>query len=629
MSLTSVKASIGENTKGAPVIVLESPWNITFQLRELPGVKYIGKLKRYEMPLSWSSCVMLRTEFGKDITIEPDLKSWAKGERADRIDPVMRIRDLTSLACGDETNDHEDLLYPFQIAGREFLVTARQALLGDEQGTGKTIQVLAALRQTGAYPALVVCPNSLKRNWEAETKKWLPEATPIVVHGSAKQKRDALKLVADSKNPVVIINIESMRMFSRLAHYSGVRNLKCTQCDKYGGNPDLTQARCETHPKELNEMIFKTCVLDEAHRVKDPRAKQTRAIWSVFHDSDVEYRWALTGTPLANHPGDVWSIMHAIAKEDFPGRVAFIDRYALQSWNAFGAMNIVGLRSDMSDEFFKIFHPRFRRMQKAVVLPQLPPKIRTIRLVEMSTKQKKAYDELSTSLVTKLDDGSLLIARNNLAAATRLLQLSSSYCEVDRGETPKDPASWTVTPTTPSPKVDELVEVILENEGSSIAVAAEHKKLLNLAAARLDKEGIPYVMITGDVDADERAKNLAMFQEGDVPVIMFTYKAGGVGLTMSKANTLIRLQRSWSLVDNMQGEDRVHRIGSEKHDWINIIDLVTDDTIEVQQCMRLYDKSQRMEEIVRDREQRVKHGVSTAEMDAELERLENAFLGEN
>lgn len=626
---TSVRAYVSENAKGMPVIALESPWNITFQLRELPGVKYIGKLKRYEMPLSWSSCVMLRTEFGRDIAIEPDLKAWAKKERASRIDPVMRIRDITSLACGDASNDHEDLLYPFQVAGREFLVTAKRALLGDEQGTGKTIQVLAALRQTGKYPAIIVCPNSLKRNWERETLKWLPEATPIVVHGSAKQKRDALRLVPDSKNPVVIINIESMRMFSKLAHYSGVRNLKCTQCDKYGGNPDLTAARCETHLKELNEMIFRTCVLDEAHRVKDPQAKQTRAIWSVFHGSEVEYAWALTGTPLANNPADIWSIMHAVAKDDFPGRTGFIDRYATQMWSAFGSMILGGLRSDTKEEFFKIFHPRFRRMQKAIVLPQLPPKIRTIRLVEMSTKQRKAYDELSDSLVTRLDDGSLLIARNNLTAAVRLLQLSSSYCEVDRGETPEDPSSWTVTPTAPSPKVDELVDVIRENEGSSVAVAAEHKKLLNLAAERLDKENIPYVMITGDVDADERAKNLARFQDGDVPVIMFTYQAGGVGLTMSKANTLIRLQRSWSLVSNLQGEDRVHRIGSEKHESINIIDIVTDDTIEVQQCMRLYDKSQRMEEIVRDREQRIAHGVSTAEMDDELERLNGAFLGEN
>lgn len=634
--MASVKASIDVNGKNQHVIVLESPWNISFELRTIPGVKYVGSRQRYEMPLSWSSCILLRAVFERDIEIAPELKEWAWDERTRRIDPAMKIRDvITDVEDGDaffeydSSNDHNALLYPFQRVGSDFLVAAEDALLGDEQGTGKTIQVLAALRKTGAYPAIVVCPNSVKRNWEAEVIKWLPEATPIVIHGSAKQKRESLARWHTEKNPVVIINIESMRMFSRLAPYGGVRLVKCTDCDKYGGNPNLkSKASCESHPKELNELFFRTCVLDEAHRVKDPSAKQTRAIWSVFHGSEVRYRWALTGTPLANHPGDVWAIMHAVAPQDFPTRAAFIDRYALQSWNAFGSMDIVGLRQDTRDEFFKIFHPRFRRMQKSIVLPQLPPKVRTIRLVEMTPKQRKAYKELADELVTRLDDGSLLIARNNLAAATRLLQLSSSYCNVDRGETPEDPATWNVEPVAPSPKVDELLEIVKENSDHSIAVAAEHKKLINLAAEKLASEGITAVCITGDVDADERARNLRMFQEGKAQVILFTYKAGGVGLTMNRADILVRLQRSWSLIDNMQGEDRVHRIGSEVHESVNIIDLVADDTIEVQQCLRLHQKSQRMEEIVRDREQLVKHGASTAAMDEELERLENAFLGE-
>lgn len=611
------------------MIVLESPWNISFELRTIPGVKYVGKRSRYEMPLSWASCVLLRAVFDRDITIESDLKDWARGEREFRIDPAMELRELTELDVEpEETTDHDDRLYPYQRVGAEFLVNARDALLGDEQGTGKTIQVLAALRKTDAYPALVVCPNSVKRNWEAEVIRWLPEATPFVVHGSAKQKRDIIAESMQIDRAVVIINIESMRMFARLAPYGNVRLAKCTGCDKYGGTPELTASRCESHPKELNLYGFRTCVLDEAHKVKDPTAKQTRAIWSVFHGQRVEYRWALTGTPLANHPGDVWSIMHAVAREDFPARGAFIDRYALQSWNQFGAMDIVGLRQDTRDEFFRIFHPRFRRMQKAIVLPQLPPKVRSIRLVDMSAKQRKAYNELARELITKLDDGSLLLARNNLAAATRLLQLSSSYCNVDRGETPNDPSTWTVEPVAPSPKVDELLNVIRENPDHSIAVAAEHKKLINLAAEKLAEEGIIAVCVTGDVDADERARNLKMFQEGKAQVILFTYKAGGVGLTMSRADILVRLQRSWSLVDNLQGEDRVHRIGSEQHESVNIIDLVTDDTVEVQQCMRLYQKSQRMEEIVQDRERLVAAGVSTAAMDEELARLENAFLGE-
>src|SRR5690606_40345437 len=92
----------------------------------------------------------------------------------------------------------------------------------------------------------------------------------------------------------------------------------------------------------------------------------------------------------------------------------------LLSWNAFGAMDIVGLRPDTREEFHKILSPRFRRMLKSVVLPQLPPKVRSIRTVEMSPKQRKAYDELSSSLVTRLDDGTLLVARSNLSAAIRL-----------------------------------------------------------------------------------------------------------------------------------------------------------------------------------------------------------------
>jgi len=626
-------ADVEELDDGTRVIVLASPWNLTFELREVPGTRYIGKRKRWEMPLSWSSCIMLRSVFGQNITIGQGLKVWAREERSHRIDPSLELRELTELPDGygdypDGANDHDGRLYPYQLAGREFLVTARQALLGDEQGSGKTIQVLAALRRTDAYPAVVICPNSVKEHWANEVRTWLPEATPIVMSGSAKQKRDALKTMDEVDRAVVIINIESVRIFSRLAPYGNIRLARCTDCDKYGGSPAVKKGSCEVHAKELNEIPFRTAIFDEAHRSKDPRAKQTRAIWSVFHNPSVEYRWALTGTPMANNPGDLWSIMHAVAPGDFQSRSKFIDRYALLSWNAFGAMDIVGLRPDTREEFHKILSPRFRRMLKSVVLPQLPPKVRSIRTVEMSPKQRKAYDELSSSLVTRLDDGTLLVARSNLSAAIRLLQLSSSYCEIELGDTPEEPSSWTVTPTEPSPKVDELVELIRENEGHSIAVSAEHRKLLELAEQRLIKEGIPCVTITGAVSTEDRQRNLELFQAGKVKVIMFTYKAGGVGLTMNAADILVRLQRSWSLVDNLQGEDRVHRIGSEIHDSVNIIDVVTANTVEVQQCLRLHSKSQRLEEIVRDRDQLVKHGLPTDDIDNELERLETAFLGE-
>lgn len=124
----------------------------------------------------------------------------------------------------------------------------------------------------------------------------------------------------------------------------------------------------------------------------------------------------------------------------------------------------------------------------------------------------------------------------------------------------------------------------------------------------------------------QRDETIEAFQSGKLKYILFTYKAGGVGLNMTAADTLVRLQRSWSLIDNQQGEDRVHRIGSEIHEAITIIDIITADTIEETQVEKLYAKMQRLEEIVRDREQLRAAGKSTAHLDDEAARIEAADL---
>lgn len=514
--------------------------------------------------------------------------------------------------------------------------------------SGKTLQALAAMRavnkqdsrdvwgtgedagtgyvEPGAYPALVVCPNSTKRNWAREVRKWLPEATPVVIDGSAAKRRKQLIEAAEVPNAIIIMNIESVRLHSRLAAYGSVRLKSCRECDTVGGDETLTPAKCETHDKELNAIPFKVCVLDEAHRVKDPRALQTRAIWRVFHGPTVEYRWAMTGTPVANHPGDIWSILHTIDPDGFPRKSAFIDRYALVEFNAFGGMSIVGLNPATRDEFLGLLDARFRRMIKTLVLEQLPAKTRVVRHVEMSAKQAKAYKEVAAEYVLTTDSGDKLVMNGNLPAATRLLQLASAMCEVDKGETPNDIGSWKVTLTDPSSKIDELMNIIADNPEKPLAIAAEHKQLIDLAAKRLTAAGIEFGTVTGGVSGAKRDETVEAFQSGKLKYILFTYKAGGVGLNMTAADTLVRLQRSWSLVDNMQGEDRVHRIGSEQHEAITIIDIITADTIEETQVEKLYAKMQRLEEIVRDREQLEASGKSTAHLDAEAARIESLDL---
>jgi SNF2 family DNA or RNA helicase len=265
-------------------------------------------------------------------------------------------------------------------------------------------------------------------------------------------------------------------------------------------------------------------------------------------------------------------------------------------------------------------------MLKALVLDQLPAKTRVVRHVEMSAKQQKAYDEVAAEYVLTTDSGDKLVMNGNLPAATRLLQLASAMCDVDKGETPADPGSWKVTLTDPSSKIDELMSIIEDNPGKPLAIAAEHKQLIDLTARRLEAAGIEYGVITGGVSGAQRDETVEAFQSGKLKYILFTYKAGGVGLNMTAADTLVRLQRSWSLIDNMQGEDRVHRIGSEQHEAITIIDIITAGTIEETQVEKLYAKMQRLEEIVRDREQLQAAGKSTAHLDAEAARIESLDL---
>lgn len=621
----------GMTPQGHPLTTL---WSDKPLIAEIPGKMWDSRRKLFTLPLSWAACIQARALFGDRLKVGKGLSLWSRIEKQSR-DTAARYRDArepVDMHAYDEGNDHSEKLYPFQVPGRDFLVAAKYALLGDEMGSGKTLQALAAMRAVskfpgkGAYPALVVCPNSTKRNWAREVAKWLPEANAVVIDGSAAKRRKQIAEAADVPNAVVIMNIESVRLHSRLAAYGSVRLKSCRECDKVGGDEALTPARCETHDKELNAIPFKVCVLDEAHRVKDPRALQTRAIWRVFHGPSVEYRWAMTGTPVANHPGDIWSILHTIDPIGFPRKSAFIGRYALTEFNAFGGMSIVGLNPATRGEFLSLLDARFRRMIKALVLPQLPAKTRVVRHVEMTPKQKKMYNEVASEYVLTTEAGDKLVMNGNLPAATRLLQLASATCEVDRGETPDDPYTWNVTLADPSSKIDELMDIIADNPDKPLAIAAEHKQLLDLAGKRLTAAGIEYGTVTGGVSTAERDKTVEAFQSGKLKYILFTYKAGGVGLNMTAADTLVRLQRSWSLVDNMQGEDRVHRIGSEVHEAITIIDIIAADTIEETQVEKLYAKMQRLEEIVRDREQLMNAGENAADLDAEQARIESGDL---
>ena len=256
-------------------------------------------------------------------------------------------------------------------------------------------------------------------------------------------------------------------------------------------------------------------------------------------------------------------------------------------------MTIIGLKPETKDEFFLSVDPRMRRMPKEAVLPFLPKKTYTTRYVEMSQKQERAYRQMENDLIALLDD-SVTVAVNPLTQLTRLTQFASAFAEMnENGE---------VKLTAPSNKIDALVEILEELDGEPAVVFAQSRQLIELAAKKLDDLKISYGMIVGGQTPDERELAKNEFQAGRRRVILCTIAAGGIGITLTRSATAIFLQRSWSMVDNSQAEDRVHRIGSEIHDKITIVDVVSVGTVEERQRVVLGNKLERLEEVMRDRE---------------------------
>lgn len=577
-------------------IIITSDWRFKELCKSIPGSTYDAKTQNWKVPVSWSACLALRSTFKDELVLGDRIKGWAVKERTNRIDPANSLRDLEVLP--EEETGNEDL-FPHQRAGVKFLATARQALLADEPGLGKTAQAIRALKAVKdggevIFPALVVCPNTLKKNWQREFKKWWPEVNVQVIKGSATQRR---KQFDEEDVDVYVINWESLRSHSRLAPYGSVALAKCQDC---GGHDErVTLNRCEVHPRELNAIDFKAVIADEMHRSKEPKSKQTRALWSATGNADI--RFALTGTPIANNVLDMWAILHWLSPQEFPSKTRWIDRMINTMLNAFGGMMVLGVKPHMEEEFHAAINPRMRRMLKSRVLPWLPEMMFERRDVEMSTKQKKAYSQMRDNMIAELEGtGDAVVAPSVLTQTLRLHQFASSYAEMLVDEVTGEPK---VRLSEPSCKIDALMDDIKNGDfgEDSVAVCAVSRQLLELLSANLTKEGIAHGMITGAQNEDERQMAIDDFQAGRIKWILFTDKAGGVGVTLTAARRLVMLQRPWSLVDHKQALDRVHRIGSEIHDSVVIMDYVTEGTIEERVIQVLETKADNFDQIVKDR----------------------------
>lgn len=582
-----IRADVFDDTH----IVIEStlPLRDKDRILTFPGARYDTKAHRFLAPLTWATVRMLAGVFQGQIETSDALQEWKRNEWETRVWPALLLRRAWDAEGSPD-------LYPFQRAGVQFLAYAGKALLCDEMGTGKTVQTIRTLaelvnRGRNPFPCIIVAPNNMVITWQKEFARWWPGIKVNVVKGSLKKRQE---IIADPAH-VYVVNFEGARSHTRLAPYGSIKLKHCIVCEPTLPDTRANQQKsCERCKKELNKITWKTVIVDEAHRMKDPKAKQTRSIFALRTDG-TEFVYTLTGTAIANAPHDLWSSLHLAAPNEFPSRSKYMDRYCQSAYNPFAqGAQIIGLQEGTKPEFFDVVDPRMRRMPKDAVLPFLPKKTYATRYVEMTPKQAKAYEQMESGLIAQVGAG-VVVAANPLVALTRCSQFASAYAEIDQ-------ETGEIRLSEPSNKITTLLEIIDEMNGESLVVMAKSRQLIGLAEKALQRNKIDYGLIVGGQSADEREQQKENFQNGRVPIILCTIAAGGIGITLTKAHTICFLERSWSMVENSQAEDRVHRIGAEVHDKITVIDIISIGTVEERQRIVLGDKLERLEEVMRDRE---------------------------
>lgn len=575
--------------------VLEIPKVYHEKINTIPGALYNKEVWR--APFSWQTWLAFYDEF-PDLVVQPALSQKLNDLYNTKVLPGLQLREKTDAEGYEGLRD-------YQKAGVEFLSTVERAILADGLGSGKSRTTFSAVRRLyemgkNPFPVLLVCPNTTKIGWyRNEIEAVWPGLTVEVVNGTAVQRKKQLQNSAH----VYIMNWESVRLHSRLKPYGSIALKKCIECGGY--DEKVTITACEVHNKELNKIDFQTVIGDEIHRIIDPTSKVGRAFKGAT--GDAPFRFGLSATPVSNSPHDMFSILNWLMPEGYPSRTKFIDRFCEKGYSVWGALEIIGIRPEKQQEFFAGFDPFFRRMPKELVLSSLPPVVNIQRNVDMGIKQKKVYNQMIVNMVAELEGSEdLLIETSALTRVIRLLQFAASYAEVeviDFYDKKKD--EWLkkniVKLSEPSSKLDAFMEDMEDFGDESVVVFAVSSQLIKMLSTRLTKKGIEHGLITGDQSIYEKQQAMDDFQAGLTKFVLCTVGAAKEGITLTAASTMVFLQRPWSNIVNTQCTGRAHRIGSEIHEKITIIDYLTNNTYETKVIDSILQKSKKLEFILRDK----------------------------
>ncbi len=417
-------------------------------------------------------------------------------------------------------------LRPYQLEGLAWLQHLVRhdlaGILADDMGLGKTAQTLAHLlteKRAGRLdvPALVILPTSLVFNWQAEAERFAPELNVLNLHGADRHARFDELDAGDADGQKVDIALTTYPLLWRDA-------------------------------EQLQAREWSLLILDEAQTVKNAASKGAQ----VIRQLKARHRLGLTGTPLENHLGELW------AQFDFllPGFLGTHKQFT-QTWRTPIEKHGDTVRRDLLAARLR---PFILRRRKEDVATELPPKTIIVRSVGLEGGQRDLYETVRAAMDEKVraEIAGKGFARSQIVILDALLKLRQVCCDP---RLLKSPAAARVKERA---KLDLLMDMLPEliDEGRRILVFSQFTTMLSLIAAELDRAKIGWVALTGDTR--DRRIPVEDFQKGRVPVFLISLKAGGVGLNLTAADTVIHYDPWWNPAAENQATDRAHRIGQDK-----------------------------------------------------------------
>ncbi len=424
-------------------------------------------------------------------------------------------------------------LRPYQQQGLNWLQFLRAhglaGVLADDMGLGKTLQTLAHIqveKDAGrlTHPALVIAPVSLMGNWQREAARFCPGLRCLVLHGAG--RHDVADKVTDHDLVIAPYSLLQRDRERWLAH--------------------------EWH----------LVVLDEAQNIKNASTHAAQVVSQL----QARHRLCLSGTPMENHLGEIWSLFHFLMPGFLGSQQRFKEIFRTPIEKLGDGARMAQLRARIT--------PFMLRRTKTLVAGELPPKVESVMPVELTGAQADLYETIRLGMEKTVREAlqSKGLAKSQITILDALLKLRQVCCHPQL--VPLDAAKKVQT----SAKLDQLMQLLPEMlaEGRRILLFSQFTSMLTLIEVELKKRNVPWVKLTGQ--SQRRDAIIEQFTSGQVPLFLISLKAGGVGLNLPQADTVIHYDPWWNPAVENQATDRAHRIGQTQSVWV--IKLVAQGTIE-------------------------------------------------